>query len=67
MRGDTNNPFVYQYRDYRYGSYTPSGYGYTNRYGKIIGGHLDSVFMGKEQEVRERIKEGSLPALPWHN
>lgn len=58
---------VYQHRTNYYGSTVPRKYSYSNaHHGRGIGGAVfESVFMGKESQVREGIEAGSLPDLPW--
>lgn len=59
--------FVYQHRTNYYGSTVPRKYSFSNAYhGRSLhGGAFESVFMGKESQVRKRIEEGGLPDLPW--
>ena len=67
MRGDPNNPFVYQHRWVDNGTRYPWKYGYATKHGPAFGSALESVFMGSESQVRKDIQEGRLPNLPWDN
>lgn len=61
----SDDRFVYMAREWAHGTYYPIRYQYRNGAGKGIGKYYETVFMGNESHVREQVKAGNLPDLPW--